>query len=1218
MSLLGKLFGHKDGNKISSFPTPSEIRTRWKRAENSFTGKILSYMPRVQKYCETGHDAGILKDLANWRSQSSNSYAVVSWFRRDGWVSKVAHEIKSNPEQLARFAWVIASASQGGYSRKNQRAVPVSVTALAETIWMKDGYVPSAEDIQCFKQTLNILDASYVDLLEAVLVNSGVYTMINRINLKYQALAMIAGEDDKLIELAGRVDAEAKHRILKTLEQAGMSADVVYYDCIKEMAVSNSAKLRERAIDILANQHEKQILPDAIDGLNARKKLHRETMIRILGQIGGEIALDALVGAREGETISANQQLIDQFLNVANDDADDKSGFRDIHDNFVELPARIPLTEGRYEFTEKDMEELADIDRNATEASLKRRKEQIEAHRKLGQKIPRYLNNEPQKIDRGAKLWKMIETPLRERKAEKLTMYWRDKDDTESWVVGKLDQMGTAQALELLFDRLDFAMHYTSSYYSSSIFDWFWGKLEANAIDFRTAMERAESSFDYIVETTRQQNPHYMRYRPSPFAIIDNSLYDVAWPYVYERIEKVRELLPPKAQAIRDHQYGIRRLKMMPSVPKSMIEPLIGCATSPSAVSRKAAWPLVVQIPGFEGRLVELFTDRRQQVRANVAQILGDIGAKAAIKPIEKVLKKEKSEVARAAMIVALKKLGADTSAYLSPTELAKEATKINAKIKRDKLDWLNLDTLPEICWKDGKPVDRDIIDGWLRLAMKLKDPREGALFNLYFDELRDGDAERLSNWVLQSWIAYDTETPNRADYIEAATETANERMKQRAYSYYKDWTLQDHITYILSYSMPTYVNSGSDTKGILALTHHANSSLFQSQLSSYLKNHGKRVATSKSILDLLSAVGSPEALQILVATSTRFKQRTVREHAEVLVNKIAEEREWTSDELADRSVPTGGFDEEGKMELPVGEEEKLYLATLGDDFSITIQNPDGKVVKALSSGKDENTRNSKKLLSEAKKMIKSTVVLQTNRLYEAMLSERSWSYSDWTRDFAQHPIMLNLMCNLIWFAKTGENEVLCRPSLDGTFLNSEGSDVDLSPETLLSLAHGSRISPIERENWQTHIADFELNSVFDQLSRQAFELTPELQDETQIVDRRGWIMENFKLRSLAGKFTYQRGQAEDGGVFVEYFKEFNSAGVRVSIEFTGSYLPEENIPIALVSLSFEKQSKRARGSSKFKLKEVPPLVLSEAWHDWIAISKGGAFDKDWQKKGLW
>jgi hypothetical protein len=141
---------------------------------------------------------------------------------------------------------------------------------------------------------------------------------------------------------------------------------------------------------------------------------------------------------------------------------------------------------------------------------------------------------------------------------------------------------------------------------------------------------------------------------------------------------------------------------------------------------------------------------------------------------------------------------------------------------------------------------------------------------------------------------------------------------------------------------------------------------------------------------------------------------------------------------------------------------------------------------------------------------------------------------------------------------------------------------------------------------------------LFTQFGRSLLTLDEDDENNTRIDDRRGWVTDTFTFRGAATKLGYERGEAMDAGYFNEYTKGFTSAGVIAVIEFSGNCLPEENVPAAMISLSFEKYSAGRRMGGVLKLSEVPAVLLSECWNDYRMMADKGAFEEQWEKKMPW
>ncbi len=166
-----------------------------------------------------------------------------------------------------------------------------------------------------------------------------------------------------------------------------------------------------------------------------------------------------------------------------------------------------------------------------------------------------------------------------------------------------------------------------------------------------------------------------------------------------------------------------------------------------------------------------------------------------------------------------------------------------------------------------------------------------------------------------------------------------------------------------------------------------------------YLKEwYGTRAAQGRALIAMLAWIDHPSATQLMLAIGSRFRTKGFQEEATRQAEALAERKGWTLAELADRTVPSAGFDETGTLELSFG--ERSFKAHLLPDFKIELSNPDGKKIAALPEPRQdddaEKARDAKKALSIAKKELKSIVELQSDRLYEALCTEREWPAEDW------------------------------------------------------------------------------------------------------------------------------------------------------------------------------------------------------------------------------
>ncbi|TFT47214.1 DUF4132 domain-containing protein, partial [Proteus mirabilis] len=345
----------------------------------------------------------------------------------------------------------------------------------------------------------------------------------------------------------------------------------------------------------------------------------------------------------------------------------------------------------------------------------------------------------------------------------------------------------------------------------------------------------------------------------------------------------------------------------------------------------------------------------------------------------------------------------------------------------------------------------------------------------------------------------------------------------------------------------------------------------------------------------------------------------SVQEKARNLVTQIAERNGWSADELADRTIPTAGFDDSGTLVLEYG--ERTFTAKMDAKQKIVLFNPEGKEVKSLPAARKnddpELIKEAKKLFTSSKKELKQVIELQSVRLYEAMCAQRQWLSADWQEYILAHPIMHKLIEQLVWQeVKEGEVINTFRPSDDGALLNLEDDEVTLQNDSLIQLAHAALVNEDERKAWIAHFKDYKVKFLFSQMEHKI----PDLDlTQTEVEDRKGWITDTFTLRGILTKMGYQRGPAEDGGSFSHYYKFFSSLNYYVNIGFSGSYVPEENIPAVLFDLSFEKDQQNYWDRNNIELKQVPPILLAESYADYLKVAEACAgFDPEWEKKTPW
>jgi len=194
------------------------------------------------------------------------------------------------------------------------------------------------------------------------------------------------------------------------------------------------------------------------------------------------------------------------------------------------------------------------------------------------------------------------------------------------------------------------------------------------------------------------------------------------------------------------------------------------------------------------------------------------------------------------------------------------------------------------------------------------------------------------------------------------------------------------------------------------------------------------------------------------------------------------------------------------------------------------------------------------------------------------------------------------------------------RPLNDRSLTDHEDEEVKLSGDQTIRLAHDTFVEAAVRDAWLRQFQDYKLIPLFTQFGKKPLEWTDARRQSREIEDFKGYVLQAFVLRNQAVKAGYQRGPAEDGGGFYTYVKRFPTLGLEAEIQFTGSFLPEEDRPVALTALIFRGRAEEAAMPygpplAGEVLGDLPPVLVSECWNDLRLLAEAGTgFDPNWEK----
>ena len=710
----------------------------------------------------------------------------------------------------------------------------------------------------------------------------------------------------------------------------------------------------------------------------------------------------------------------------------------------------------------------------------------------------------------------------------------------------------------------------------------------------------------------------------------------VLWPWASQHPDLVAGKLAKTTTAPR----ALNVLAYFPRLPVELMPAVAALAVGSSVRARSRAQALLADSDGALLLAEPLLRDPDEGIRRSAASWLGSLDPERSLPVLRRALETEESPLVRAALLEAVGACGGDTSALLAPGVLLEEARAGLAQNASAGPQWLEWRDVPPVRWADGEPVPEQIIRWWVVLADRLRNPDGRGLIGLYTSLLDAGDARALGAFLVRAWIARDTRHPDPEESRRLAEAVGKQRYDEN-----QQWlvrcqtderqaryleiaqkeaavTLKARIAAAYAKFQGEYLGSAMADKGLVAFAVCMDDGELAELVRAYMRDNPLRRAQLEALLRALRANGRDRALQVLLGVARRHKMAGIQATAAALVREIASERGWSDEELADRTVPTAGFDDDGLLRLSYGERE--FTGRLTPDLKIRVTGPDCRSragLPAPRAGEDaEVVKAAKKRLSAARKEAKTVLTAQTERLREAMCLQRSRRAGQWREHLLAHPLMSVLAQRLIWTAippaveaaSPAGGTLTFRPTEDGALIGTDDAVVELDDEARVTIAHGTLLGPGAVAAWRQHLADYGVEPLFDQLDAALPSLEPGCR---RLDDFEGHVTDVFAFRAAVIGRGYRRGPMRDENWFTEYVRPFPGTDLTAVLTFSGSFMPEQRVPCATGVLELRHDG----GRRAVPLAEVPPVLLAECYADYRAVAALGSYDPDWRERiRLW
>ena len=336
------------------------------------------------------------------------------------------------------------------------------------------------------------------------------------------------------------------------------------------------------------------------------------------------------------------------------------------------------------------------------------------------------------------------------------------------------------------------------------------------------------------------------------------------------------------------------------------------------------------------------------------------------------------------------------------------------------------------------------------------------------------------------------------------------------------------------------------------------------------------------------------DAVMRLLQIQQRTRDRGTLTHIDGIMPDLASKHGMTAEELKDRAIFTYGLNVQGECTWHV-DEFTLHLGiSPAGRMQRSVRGADGKMLRQRPAILEEQWQ----LLAEKAKMLSWVLAVQKKCLAAAMKERRIWSYAAWQGTIAAHQISRHLARRLVWGISLPDDTHYAYACFDdqGNWRNAEGEAVLISDEHRLRIVHPVEMTPEEHSRWQRSIVTHKIIQPFKQIFRETYVLTP-AEEQTRTYSNR------FSTHVIPYDAIQSAGHRGWSNTWSVCWHDFQSHNIRAYL-WTESN--RQNTYKILRQIAFYpldhgmvwSQPRLDLDLVCLPLREIPPIIFSEAMHD--------------------
>lgn len=345
--------------------------------------------------------------------------------------------------------------------------------------------------------------------------------------------------------------------------------------------------------------------------------------------------------------------------------------------------------------------------------------------------------------------------------------------------------------------------------------------------------------------------------------------------------------------------------------------------------------------------------------------------------------------------------------------------------------------------------------------------------------------------------------------------------------------------------------------------------------------------------LGLLGLRATPSSLRVLNEWIELLPEGGYRREALKVFRQVATRQGISTDELADRIIPSFGLNRLGEKEIDYG--PRILRLTLLPDFSISVfdtskQKTSKSLPAPLKNDDKEKAEKAREELADLKKQVKRQISVQRRRLEQVLNNGRTWTTDTWQTIFVENPVLRYITNGLIWgIYKEGRLQESFRYLEDGTFITVDRKKFTLPDNAVVSFVHPVDLDDDLITRWKEQLHDNKIEPLLPQLSTPVHRLSDD--------EKQGYEISRYSGRTVRLSSIYEFESKDmttriEGQILYIINKSLNLAA-RLPFEY------EENIcTIKEVSFSFYKEGAdpdmiELPGEERIPVSSIPNRYIS-------------------------